>query len=30
MDSRAERVAQRREPALRGRGIPEPSYAIST
>ena len=29
-DSPAERVAQSRGSALRGRGIPEPSYAIST
>ena len=29
-DFLAERVAQLRESAPRGRGIPEPSYAIST
>ena len=28
--SLAERVARSHESALRGRGIPEPSYAIST
>ena len=30
MDSLTEHVARSRESALRERGIPEPSYAIST
>ena len=30
MGSLAARVARSSESALRGRGIPEPSYAIST